>query len=36
LRQQKLWALADSIRNRLTELGIVLEDTRDGTSWRWQ
>jgi len=36
LRQQKLWALADSVRNRLLELGVILEDTRDGTSWRWQ
>jgi cysteinyl-tRNA synthetase len=36
LRQQKLWSLADSIRNRLSELGVVLEDTRDGTTWRWQ
>lgn len=35
LRQQKLWAMADSVRNRLSELGVILEDTRDGTSWRW-
>jgi cysteinyl-tRNA synthetase len=36
LRQQKLWALADTVRNRLTELGVVLEDTKEGTTWRWQ
>ena len=36
LRQQKLWAQADLIRNRLVELGVILEDTREGTSWRWQ
>ena len=36
LRQQKLWALADAVRNQLAELGVTLEDTRDGTSWRWQ
>ena len=36
LRQQKLWALADILRNRLTELGVVLEDTKEGTAWRWQ
>jgi cysteinyl-tRNA synthetase len=36
LRQQKLWALADTVRNRLTELGIVLEDSKEGTTWRWQ
>ena len=36
LRQQKLWALADTVRNRLTELGIVLEDSKEGTTWHWQ
>jgi len=36
LRQQKLWALADTVRNSLTELGVVLEDSREGTTWRWQ
>jgi len=36
LRAQKLWALSDLVRNRLLELGIVLEDTKDGTSWRWK
>ncbi len=36
LRQQKLWALSDVIRNRLSELGIVLEDSKEGTIWRWQ
>jgi cysteinyl-tRNA synthetase len=35
LRRQKLWALSDLIRDRLTGLGIILEDTKDGTSWRW-
>ncbi|HEY9078301.1 MAG TPA: cysteine--tRNA ligase [Anaerolineaceae bacterium] len=36
IRKQKLWALSDLIRNRLSELGVVLEDSRDGTSWRYQ
>jgi cysteinyl-tRNA synthetase len=36
LRRQKLWAMSDRIRNRLTELGVVIEDNKDGTSWRWQ
>jgi cysteinyl-tRNA synthetase len=35
LRRQKLWALSDRIRNRLTELGVVIEDNKDGTAWRW-
>ncbi len=36
LRQQKLWALSDQIRTRLTELGVLLEDNKDGTTWRWK
>ncbi len=35
LRQNKLWALSDRIRDRLAELGVILEDSKDGTSWRW-
>lgn len=35
LRKQKLWALADLIRNRLKELGVTVEDTRDGSTWHW-
>lgn len=34
LRQAKAWGLADKIRTRLSELGIVLEDTAKGTIWR--
>jgi cysteinyl-tRNA synthetase len=29
-RERKEWAMADKIRNRLAELGIRLEDTREG------
>lgn len=36
LRKQKLWALSDLIRDRLTTLNIVMEDTKEGTSWRWK
>jgi len=36
LRQEKLWALSDLIRDRLAELGVVLEDGKEGTTWRWQ
>ena len=35
LRENKLWALSDKVRNRLAELGVVLEDSKEGTSWRW-
>jgi cysteinyl-tRNA synthetase len=33
-RQAGLYAIADAVRSRLAELGIVLEDRPDGTSWR--
>jgi cysteinyl-tRNA synthetase len=36
LRNQKLWALSDLVRNRLTELGVLLEDGKEGTTWRWK
>jgi cysteinyl-tRNA synthetase len=36
LRQQKLWALSDQVRAKLSELGVLLEDSKDGTTWRWK
>lgn len=36
LRRQKLWALSDLIRDRLAALDVVLEDTKDGSAWRWK
>ncbi len=33
-RQNKDWATADTIRNRLHETGITLEDRPDGTIWK--
>jgi cysteinyl-tRNA synthetase len=33
LREKKEFELADSIRDRLTELGIILKDTAQGTIW---
>lgn len=36
LRAQKLWALSDLVRNRLGELGVVLEDGKEGTAWNWK
>ena len=35
LRSQKNYALADHIRQQLTELGVALEDSKEGTTWRW-
>jgi cysteinyl-tRNA synthetase len=34
LRQARQYQLADEIRSRLAELGILLEDTPKGTTWR--
>lgn len=36
LRSQKLWALSDQIRDQLAELGVIIEDQVDGTTWRWK
>jgi cysteinyl-tRNA synthetase len=33
MRKQKLFAFSDQIRDRLTAMGIVLEDSKDGTTW---
>jgi cysteinyl-tRNA synthetase len=33
-RQNKDWAVADSIRKELESLGIILEDKKEGTSWK--
>ncbi|MDE2968778.1 MAG: cysteine--tRNA ligase [Chloroflexota bacterium] len=35
LRANKQFALADLIRGRLQELGVALEDSPDGTKWRF-
>ncbi|MDQ3005919.1 MAG: cysteine--tRNA ligase [Chloroflexota bacterium] len=35
VRKQKLWALSDQIRDQLKELGVMIEDTKEGTTWRW-
>ncbi len=34
IRKQKMWALSDKIRDTLKGLGIILEDSKDGTSWK--
>jgi cysteinyl-tRNA synthetase len=36
LRAEKLWALSDKVRDGLKALGVLVEDTKDGTSWRWE
>jgi cysteinyl-tRNA synthetase len=36
LRGQKLYEMGDSIRIRLADLNVVIEDTREGSTWHWQ
>jgi cysteinyl-tRNA synthetase len=34
LRDQEQYELADSIRARLADLGVTIEDSKGGTVWR--
>ena len=36
LREQKLWELSDQVRDQLDDLGILIEDSKDGTTWHWK
>jgi cysteinyl-tRNA synthetase len=36
LRTQKLWALSDQIRDQLVDLGVIIEDSKSGTTWHWK
>ena len=36
LRAAREWELADGIRARLAELGVLLEDRPEGTTWRYE
>jgi cysteinyl-tRNA synthetase len=36
LREARNYALADRIRNQLAELGVVIEDTPQGSTWHWE
>jgi cysteinyl-tRNA synthetase len=36
LRGMKQWDLSDKIRDRLENLGVILEDSKQGTTWRWK
>jgi cysteinyl-tRNA synthetase len=35
IRKEKLYALSDQIRDRLAELGVTLEDSKQGTTWHF-
>jgi cysteinyl-tRNA synthetase len=36
LRQQKNYDLSDQIRDELTKLGVIIEDTPQGSTWHWE
>lgn len=36
LRAEKNWKMSDKIRNKLKALGVILEDSKDGTTWSWE
>jgi cysteinyl-tRNA synthetase len=36
LRDEKLWELSDQLRDHLADLGILIEDSKGGTTWRWK
>jgi cysteinyl-tRNA synthetase len=36
LRDHRLWALSDKVRDELADLGVILEDSKEGTTWQWQ
>lgn len=33
-RREKNWAVADAARKKLSDMGIVIEDGPNGTTWR--
>jgi cysteinyl-tRNA synthetase len=35
LRKQKQYALGDMVREKLAKLGVILSDSKEGTTWRW-
>jgi len=34
LRKERQFALADQLRDKLRDLGVALEDSPNGTTWR--
>ena len=35
LRTEKQYTLADKVRKKLEDLGVIIEDGKNGTSWHW-
>jgi len=36
IRKQKLYELSDQIRDRLLALHVIIEDSKDGSTWHWE
>jgi cysteinyl-tRNA synthetase len=36
MRKQRLWALSDQVRDRLKELGVVIEDSKEESTWHYE
>ena len=36
LRASKEWSHADRLRDQLLTLGVIIEDSKAGVSWRWK
>ena len=36
LRAEKNWKMSDKIRVELKAMGVILEDSKDGTTWSWE
>ena len=34
-RKNKQWKRSDEIRDELKAMGVTIEDSKDGTKWRW-
>ncbi len=36
IRENKMWALSDTIRDKLAALGVQVEDSKSGSTWTWK
>ncbi|MBL8062123.1 MAG: cysteine--tRNA ligase, partial [Anaerolineales bacterium] len=34
-RKDKNWKRSDEIRDQLKAMGVSIEDSKDGTTWKW-
>jgi len=36
VRESKMWVLSDTIRDKLAALGVLVEDSKSGSTWTWK